>query len=112
MTSGPARTTAKSAALPKTNAPDPWQAALPALLLALIVLIAYLPALRGQFIWDDDSMVTNNPALRSLSGLWRIWFVPGATQQYYPLTYTSFWIDYHLWGLHPFGYHLENILLH
>ncbi|HXT10192.1 MAG TPA: tetratricopeptide repeat protein [Candidatus Angelobacter sp.] len=112
MTSGPARTTAKPAALQKSTEPDLWQAALPALLLALIVIIAYIPALHGQFIWDDDSMVTNNLPLRSLTGLWHIWFVPGATQQYYPLTYTSFWIDYHLWGLHPFAYHFENIFLH
>ena len=37
---------------------------------------------------------------------------PVATQQYYPLTHTSFWIDYHLWGLTTPGYHVENILLH
>jgi tetratricopeptide (TPR) repeat protein len=74
--------------------------------------VAYLPALSGQFLWDDDSNVTKRAPLRSLAGLWRIWFEPGATQQYYPLTHSSFWLDYHLWGLHPFGYHAENVLLH
>ncbi|HEY1628263.1 MAG TPA: tetratricopeptide repeat protein, partial [Tepidisphaeraceae bacterium] len=24
----------------------------------------------------------------------------------------SFWIEYHLWGLEPLGYHLDNVLLH
>src|SRR5580658_9189917 len=47
-------------------------------------LIAYFPALRGTLLWDDDAHVTK-PALRSLHGLWRIWFDLGATQQYYPL---------------------------
>ena len=84
----------------------PWVA------LLLLVIVAYLPALRGQFIWDDDFHVVKCEPLRTLAGLGRIWFEPGATQQYYPLTWTSFWIDFHLWHLHPFGYHAENILLH
>ena len=76
-----------------------------------MTLVAYLPALLGQFVWDDDRYVTNNLLLRSLKGLWQIWFVPGATVQYYPLTFTSFWVDYHLWQLNPLGYHLTNVLL-
>jgi hypothetical protein len=78
----------------------------------LLVLVVYLPALSGQFLSDDDSNVTKRAPLRSFAGLSRIWFEPGATQQYYPLTHTSFWLDYHLWGLNPFGYHVENVLLH
>ncbi len=81
-------------------------------MLVLLVTVAYLPAVRGQFIWDDDFHVVKSAPLRSLPGLWRIWFEPGATQQYYPLTHSSFWLDYHLWGLHPAAYHVENILLH
>ena len=92
--------------------PRDWRSTLPCPLLGLLVLVAYLPALSGQFLWDDDSNVTKRGALRSLAGLWRIWFEPGATQQYYPLTHTSFWLDYHFWGLHPLGYHVENCLLH
>src|SRR5262249_35054753 len=45
-------------------------------------------------------------------GLSRIWFEPAASPQYYPLTFTSLWLEYQLWGPHPFGYHLDNILLH
>ena len=81
------------------------------LLLVAVTVIAYLPALSGQFVWDDDDYVTNNSSLHSLGGLLRIWFVPGATRQYYPLSFTSFWLDYHLWGLNPVGYHLTNVLL-
>lgn len=82
------------------------------LALLSLTLLAYLPALDNGFIWDDDDYVTANPTLRSLDGLRRIWLEPGAVPQYYPLTFTSLWIDYHLGGLEPFGYHLVNVLLH
>lgn len=92
--------------------PNLWRAAIPAAALLLLVILAYYPALHGQFVWDDDAHVTKCEPLRTLAGLGRIWFEPGATQQYYPITWTSFWIDFHLWGLNPLGYHAENILLH
>jgi len=75
------------------------------------VLLAYLPALRGGFLWDDDAHVTA-PALRSLHGLWRIWSEPGATQQYYPLLHSAFWVEHRLWGDSVLGYHLLNAGLH
>jgi protein O-mannosyl-transferase len=74
-------------------------------------LVAYWPALGGGFIWDDSGHVTR-PELRSLAGLARIWFEPGATQQYYPVLHSAFWIESHLWGDAPFGYHLVTVLLH
>jgi tetratricopeptide (TPR) repeat protein len=86
--------------------------ALPALLILLALLAAYAPALRGGFVWDDDAYVTANETLRSLDGLRQIWLDPAATPQYYPLVHTTYWVEYHLWGLHPLGYHLVNVLLH
>jgi tetratricopeptide (TPR) repeat protein len=81
-------------------------------ILVAVTLLAYLPALQAGFIWDDDDYVTKNEMLRTLNGLRRIWLEPGSTPQHYPLTFTSFWLEYHLWGLQPFGYHLVNVLLH
>jgi predicted negative regulator of RcsB-dependent stress response len=77
----------------------------------LASLAAYAPALRGGFIWDDDAHVTR-PDLRSLDGLRRIWFELGATQQYYPVVHSAFWVEHRLWGDAPLGYHLLNVLLH
>lgn len=68
--------------------------------------------MRAGFIWDDKDYVTENQTLRTLDGLRRIWFEIGAVRQYYPLVHTSFWIEYHLWKLTPFFYHLDNVLLH
>ncbi len=79
-------------------------------LLVLLTLAAYLPALRNGFIWDDDAHVTGNLTLRTVTGLFSIWLRPEALPQYYPLVHTTFWIEYHLWGLNPFGYHLVNVL--
>ncbi len=79
--------------------------------IVLITLLAYLPALHGGFIWDDDSHVTDSAALRTLHGLVTIWAKPGAVMQYYPLVHTGFWIQYHLWHLNAFGYHFVSILL-
>ena len=77
-----------------------------------LTLAAYAPALQANYIWDDDDHVTKNPTLRSLDGLRQIWFLPTALPQYYPAVHTTFWLEYHLWGLHPVGYHLVNVLLH
>ncbi len=87
--------------------PTPWCCAL----IFLTALVAYWPALGAGFIWDDAGHVTRAD-LRSLHGLVRIWFEPGATQQYYPLLHSAFWLEHHLWGDSAFGYHLLNILLH
>jgi protein O-mannosyl-transferase len=86
--------------------------AIPGALIILAVVLAYLPALQCGFIWDDNDYVTGNTTLHSLKGLQRIWFELGAVPQYYPLVHTTFWLEYHLWGLNPFGYHLVNVLLH
>jgi tetratricopeptide (TPR) repeat protein len=79
--------------------------------MVLLVVMAYMPALTGGFVWDDDYYVTNNPTLRSLAGLAQIWFQPQSTPQYYPLVFSTFWLEYHLWGLNPAGYHAVNVVL-
>lgn len=82
------------------------------LMLVLATIAAYWPAYSSGFIWDDDEYVTQNVCLHDTSGLRRIWFDTGATPQYYPLVHTLFWLEYHLWGLQPMGFHMVNVLLH
>ena len=91
------------------------QPAVAALALALLVLASYLPAmLWGGFVWDDRMFILGEPALRDWDGLARIWFAPSEVREpfYRPLTYTTFWLDYQLWGYAPQGYHVLNVLLH
>jgi len=86
--------------------------ALLAALLVGMVVAAYGPALSAGFIWDDDVYVTANSLLYAPDGLARIWLSTDAQSQYFPLVYTAFRIEYGLWGLDPFGYHLVNVLIH
>src|ERR1019366_6352983 len=79
-------------------------------LIFVAVAAAYWPVMSAGFIWDDGHVT--QPALRSLHGLWRIWFELGATQQYYPVLHSAFWIEHRLWGDSAAGYHLLNVLLH
>ena len=81
------------------------------LILAVVTMLAYQPSWHGGLLWDDDNCSTP-PELRSLDGLRRIWFQPRATAQYYPLLYTSYWVQQRLWGDSTTGYHLVNLLLH
>jgi tetratricopeptide (TPR) repeat protein len=84
-----------------------------ALLLFLsMVFLIYSPAINGDFVWDDDLHLTDNKQLESVEGLKNIWLKLGATVQYYPLTFTSFWFEKRLWGNNPTGYHIINLLLH
>src|ERR1017187_2267054 len=86
-----------------------WQGGL----IVLLVFLAYLPALHGGFVWDDDSWTTNlSPLFQDTVGLRLIWFQPTVLQQYYPLSGTTFWLDYQLWKFWTPPYHVENILLH
>jgi len=88
----------------------PWL--LGAALIAL-TLLAYQPVWHAGFVWDDDFYVTQNTTLRSWDGLRSIWFQPGVrSQQYYPLSFSGLWAQYHLWKLQPLGYHLVNVLVH
>lgn len=83
-----------------------------AAVLALLALVAFWPAINGTFLWDDDQYVTHNHALLDASGLKEIWKIPPGTIQYYPLTFTVFWVEHHIWENNALGYRVVNLLLH
>ena len=63
-------------------------------------------------LWlDADDILTANPLISAPDGLWHIW-AGGKFYDYWPLTLTSFWLEWRLWGLNATGYHVTNILLH
>jgi tetratricopeptide (TPR) repeat protein len=84
---------------------------LSAALLVLATLIAYAPVWRAGFIWDDDVLLTGNPAVQAADGLRTIW-CGTESPDYFPMTSTVLWLEWRLWGANPLGYHLVNVLLH
>jgi hypothetical protein len=73
--------------------------------------VAYGPALGGPFLWDDLGVVVWNPLLGSVAGLRAMWF-SSAIWDYWPLTYTTFWVERRVWGDWTLPYHLVNVGLH
>jgi tetratricopeptide (TPR) repeat protein len=78
--------------------------------LILAVLLVYQPAWHGGLVWDDESVVTANPVVAGPFGPKEIWTSSAA--DICPLTLTTFWAEYRLWGAALPPYHLVTILLH
>jgi protein O-mannosyl-transferase len=94
-----------------TQPPDHWKPWMLAAVVSVLLLACYWPVIPGGILWDDQAHITS-PELRPLHGLLRIWLDPHATQQYYPVLHSAFWLEWRLWGEATIGYHLTNILLH
>ena len=81
--------------------------------IAAATFIAFLPGLRGGFIWDDRTLLVLNAGFRGLDWPRLKWmFTNSDIGLYMPLTWLSYALDFQLWGLDPFGFHLTNLLLH
>jgi tetratricopeptide (TPR) repeat protein len=102
------RTAVSAPTLYDRFARKPW---LLAGVLVVITFVAYIPALRAGFIWDDDTYFAENPLMASVDGLMKIWSSL-RDSRFVPLTLTTFWVEGRLWGLAPSPYHAVNVGLH
>lgn len=84
----------------------------PLSILIILTTVVLCPCLLGGFVWDDVQYVVHNDNLRDLQGLIRIWFEPSTSPQYYPVTFTTYWVEYQFHKLDPAGYHFLNFCLH
>lgn len=97
------------------------------LILFSLNLLVFLPAVKGEFIWDDRDLILDNPLIQSSSFLKSVLFSPfdvltadieagkkfeERTHFYRPLALLSFWLDFQVWGFNPAGFHLTNIFIH
>ena len=101
----------------KTEALQRFQRHLPAVLVAIAAILAYLPALQNGFVLDDKPLVLGNPYIKSwkflpemlTEDLWNVW---ERGNYWRPAFYLSLALDYSLWGLTALGFHLTNVLIH
>src|SRR5262245_29058622 len=80
-------------------------------LIVIVTCMAYWPSLHGAFILDDNIYLTDAAAIQAPDGLFRIWCTAEAVD-YYPVSNSTLWLEWRLWGLDPTGYHITNLLLH
>lgn len=82
-----------------------------ALIPAVVAFCLYIPSLGNGFVaWDDPEYIYGNPNIKSFDLGWAFTAFVGGT--WLPLTLLSFALDYSIWGLDPFGFHLTNSILH
>ncbi len=77
----------------------------------LLALVVYWPLHSAGYIWDDGGWLVHNHFAHHWRGLWNIWFNPHDSIQYYPMVFTAFNIQWHIWGGDALGYHLVNIVM-
>ncbi len=93
---------------------DQRKYALAAVIPAVITAIVYLASLDNGFVnWDDNLYVYDNPGIRALGvGFFKTFVSSSFLNNWTPLTMFTYGLDYAVWGLDPFGYHLTNLVFH
>jgi tetratricopeptide (TPR) repeat protein len=61
---------------------------------------------------DDNAMLTDNPLIAAADGWRQFWFTAQPVNFFGPVTATTLWVEWRLWGMHPLGYHATNLALH
>ncbi|MEW5945983.1 MAG: tetratricopeptide repeat protein [bacterium] len=86
------------------------------LLVAAAVFACFFPTLNNEFVYDDLALIANNPHIRSLENVPKLfsgqYFGISGERTFRPVVTLSFFADAALWGAHPFGFRLTSILLH
>ena len=86
-----------------------------ALVLALLIALCYAPVFTADYVWDDKIFQEEAPAIQEFTGIADIWLNPRRIKQeahYWPIVYSTFWLEHQLWGFSSLGSHLVNLLLH
>jgi tetratricopeptide (TPR) repeat protein len=81
------------------------------LFFSLITFLSYFRVLNGDFIWDDNVYILQNPIFQQTHPLLKIWF-SHEIQDYWPVSYSLFFLEFKLFGLNALGYHIVNLLIH
>ena len=87
------------------------------IILVLVTFAVYANSLGNDFVFDDESVIQGDPSITSLSNIPDFFtgekgFHKVIGAYFRPVVSASYTIDYSLWGLKPFGFHLSNVLIH
>jgi protein O-mannosyl-transferase len=91
-----------------------WVGWLGGILVVAATAVTFRPVLENDFVnWDDVAVLLTNPHYRGLGWANLRWmFTTTLMGHYVPLTWLSFAMNFMLGGMHPWGYHLVNLMLH
>lgn len=86
------------------------------LILVAITFILYANSFGNQLIWDNYFEIINNKYVQDFDVVkffTKNYFAGSGEMEgfYRPIALLSFAVDYKIWGLNPFGFHLTNIIL-
>ena len=93
----------------------------PILILILVSFSVYFNALSGDFVYDDTLQIVTNPWIKDIRNIPNLFYTDvwsfGSSgvvisNYYRPLMHAVYTLNYYLFGLNPWGFHLINILLH
>lgn len=89
----------------------------PLLIIITIAIGLYLSTLKNGFVYDDESTIVNNTFIKSYDNLPLLfdktaYFRGSGEISYRPVVTFTYFIDYSIYGLKPWGYHLTNVFLH
>lgn len=91
---------------------------IPILMLIIVTTsqLVYLNSLSNYFVYDDEFTIVNNYFIKTWNNLpllfTKEYFKFSGELSYRPIVTLSYFADYTLWKLNPFGFHLTNTLLH
>ncbi|MFH1996787.1 MAG: tetratricopeptide repeat protein [Candidatus Omnitrophota bacterium] len=91
----------------------------PVAILILVCAALFCNTLSNSFVWDDEILIADDAHIKRLSEIpfvltpsyWNRYF-PGTKGHYRPIRTITFALDYAVWQLNPFGYHLTNLIFH
>ena len=86
-----------------------WKLTWRAGVLLLLIVGAFAMAVPGGWLWHDDAIL-DDVRLRTVDGLLNIWAHPLSVSL--PSVATLGWVEFHLFGPSPVGYHVMSLLLH
>lgn len=84
--------------------------------IAIVSISLYSATLNNGFVYDDDDTIVDNYFIRDFQNLPKLfgqdYFILSREKTYRPIVTLTYFFDYALYGLKPWGFHLTSIFLH